>query len=102
MQAIWNGTVVASSDQTIVVEGNHYFPEESLCREYFSPSTSMTICFWKGKASYYDLTVDGKVNRDAAWQYRQPLPIARMVKNRVAFWHGVQVLPVRDEHEVRR
>jgi len=102
MQAIWNRQVVAESDQTIVVEGNHYFPEESLRPEYFTPSRSMTICPWKGKASYYHLTVDGQTNRDAAWQYRHPLPLARKVRNRVAFWHGVRVAPVRDEHEARR
>ena len=102
MQAIWNGALAAESDQTIVVEGNHYFPEESLHREYFTPSTSMTICSWKGEASYYHLTIGGQVNSDAAWQYRHPLPLARRVKNRVAFWHGVQVVPVRDEDEARR
>jgi uncharacterized protein (DUF427 family) len=101
MQAIWNRTVVAESDQTIVVEGNHYFPEDSLRPEYFTSSRSMTICPWKGKASYYHLTVDGETNRDAAWQYRHPLPLARKVKNRVAFWHGVQVVRVRDEQEAR-
>ncbi len=102
MQAIWNDTVVAASDQTIVVEGNHYFPEESLHREYFTPSTSVTICPLKGKASYYHLTVGGQVNHDAAWQYRHPIPLARRVKNLVAFWHGVRVVPVRDEHEAVR
>ncbi len=102
MQAIWNDTVVAENDQTIVVEGNHYFPEESLHREYFTPSTSVTICPWKGKASYYHLTVGGQVNHDAAWQYRHPIPLARRVKNRVAFWHGVRVVAVRDDREACR
>lgn len=102
MQAIWNDTVVAETDQTIVVEGNHYFPEESLHREYFTPSTSMTICPWKGMASYYHLTVDGQVNRDAAWHFRHPIPLARRVKNRVAFWHGVRIEPVRGERPTRR
>jgi uncharacterized protein (DUF427 family) len=101
MQAVWNDTVVAESDQTIVVEGNHYFPEDSLRPEYFIPSTSTTICPWKGIASYYHVTVTGQTNRDAAWQYRHPLPLARKVKNRVAFWHGVQVVPVH-EREARR
>jgi uncharacterized protein (DUF427 family) len=102
MQAIWKDAVVAESDQTIVVEGNHYFPEESLRREYFTPSTSKTICGWKGTASYYHLTVDGETNRDAAWQYRHPLPLARKVKHRVAFWHGVRVVPAVDEQQARR
>jgi uncharacterized protein (DUF427 family) len=102
MQAIWNGIVVAESDETVVVEGNHYFPEDSLRREYFRPSQSMTICAWKGKASYYDVIVDGKTNRDAAWQYRHPFPLAGKIKNRVAFWHGVRVLAVHDDQKVRR
>jgi uncharacterized protein (DUF427 family) len=93
MQAIWNGHVVAQSNDTVVVEGNHYFPEDSLRPEYFMPSTSMSICPWKGKASYYHLTVEGRTNPDAAWQYRHPLPLARKVRNRVAFWHGVRVSP---------
>jgi uncharacterized protein (DUF427 family) len=102
MHAIWNDAVIAESDQTIVVEGNHYFPEDSLRREYFRPSKSMTICAWKGRASYYDLIMEGEINRDAAWRYRHPLPLARKVKNRVAFWHGVRVVPVHDDQEVRR
>lgn len=102
MQAIWNDTVVAESDQTIVVEGNHYFPEDSLRREYFTESKTMSICPWKGKASYFDLALDGQTIPDAAWQYRHPLPLARRVKNRVAFWHGVHVVPARGEHEARR
>ena len=93
MQAIWNGHVIAESDDTVVVEGNHYFPPDSLRPEYFTASTTMSICPWKGKASYYHLTVDAETNPDAAWQYRKPLPLARKVKDRVAFWHGVQVIP---------
>jgi uncharacterized protein (DUF427 family) len=102
MQALWNDAVVADSDQTIVVEGNHYFPEDSLEWRYFTPNTSMTVCAWKGKASYYHLAVDGKTNPDAAWQYRHPLPPAKRVKNRVAFWHGVRVIPVAEEQRARR
>jgi len=102
MQASWNGTVVADSDQTIVVEGNHYFPQDAVHWDYFTPSTSMTICPWKGKASYYHLTVDGDTNPDVAWQYQRPFPLARRVKNRVAFWHGVRVVPAVDEQRARR
>ena len=102
MQAMWNGAVVADSDQTIVVEGNHYFPEDAVNWEHFTASNTMTICAWKGKASYYHLTVDGQTNPDAAWQYRHPLPLARKVKDRVAFWHGVRVVPAIDELQVRR
>ncbi len=80
MRAIWNGAVLAESDDTVVVEGNHYFPEESLRKEYFTPTRSATICPWKGKASYYTLTVDGVTSKDAAWQYQHPLPLARKVK----------------------
>ncbi|MDQ4051073.1 MAG: DUF427 domain-containing protein [Actinomycetota bacterium] len=99
MQAIWNDTVVAESDRTIVVEGNHYFPEDSLRKECFVESRATSICPWKGKASYVDLAVDGQTNPSAAWQDRHPLPSARRVRNRVAFWHGVQVVPARDDHE---
>jgi uncharacterized protein (DUF427 family) len=102
MQAVWNGAVVADSDQTILVEGNHYFPEDAVNWEHFASSNSMTICAWKGMASYYHLTVDGVTNPNAAWQYRHPLPLARKVKNRVAFWHGVRVVPAIDELQVRR
>jgi len=102
MQAVFSDTVIAESDQTIVVEGNHYFPEESLRREYFTSSATHSLCPWKGNAYYLHLTVDGQTNRDAAWRYRHPLPMARKVKNRVAFWHGVQVVPVRNEHEACR
>lgn len=102
MQAVFNGTVVAESDQTIVVEGNHYFPEESLRKECFTPTRSATICPWKGKASYYTLTVDGVASKDAAWQYRHPVPLARKVKGRVAFWRGVVVQPASDSDERAR
>ena len=93
MQAIWNGKVVAESDATVEVEGNHYFPAESLNRELFQESATTTVCAWKGKASYYSLSVDGKVNADAAWYYPDPKPAAELVKNRVAFWKGVVVKP---------
>jgi uncharacterized protein (DUF427 family) len=92
MKAIWNGTVLAESDDTVFVEGNHYFPRESLAEEHFTPSDTRSVCPWKGVASYYSVTVDGATNPDAAWEYRSPFPTARKVKGRVAFWHGVQVV----------
>ncbi|RMG97671.1 MAG: DUF427 domain-containing protein [Chloroflexi bacterium] len=92
-KAIWNGVVLAESDQTIVIEGNHYFPPNAIKREYFQPSTTHTVCPWKGVASYYNIVVDGKINRDAAWYYPDPKPAAKEIANYVAFWHGVQVEP---------
>lgn len=91
MRAVWNGAVLAESDDTIVVEGNHYFPAESLNRQYFDTSSNKSLCPWKGLASYYSITVDGVTNTDAAWYYPHPSPLARKVKNRVAFWKDVQV-----------
>lgn len=91
MKAIWNGVVVAESDDTVVVEGNHYFPEASLRREYFASSDQKSICPWKGEASYYDLEVDGRRNPGAAWTYPTPKPAAREITGRVAFWKGVEV-----------
>ncbi len=93
MQAIWNGKVLAESDATVVVEGNHYFPPEAIHKEYFQPSDTHTTCPWKGLASYYDVVVDGKVNKDAAWYYPDPKPAAKQIKDRVAFWKGVDVKP---------
>jgi uncharacterized protein (DUF427 family) len=78
-QAVWKGTVLAESDQTVKVEGNHYFPPQSLRREFLAPSTTTSTCPWKGTASYYDVTVDGQVNKDAAWYYPQPSPAAAQV-----------------------
>jgi uncharacterized protein (DUF427 family) len=91
MQATWNGAVIAESDDTVVVEGNHYFPAESVRPEALRPSTHQTVCPWKGTASYYDVVVDGEVNRNAAWCYPQPSQAARHVADRVAFWGGVKV-----------
>jgi uncharacterized protein (DUF427 family) len=96
MQSVWNGRVVAESDDTIVVAGNHYFPDSSLREEYFTPSSTKSVCPWKGIACYYSITVDGVTNPDAAWQYRHPWPFVRKVKGRVAFWHGVEVGPAGD------
>ncbi|MFJ9368161.1 DUF427 domain-containing protein [Nocardia sp. NPDC101769] len=91
MRAIWNGTVIAEAPWTVEVEGNHYFPVESLKREFFSESSHHTVCPWKGIASYYSVTVDGKENPDAAWYYPKPSPLARKIKDHVAFWHGVEI-----------
>jgi uncharacterized protein (DUF427 family) len=90
-RAVWNGAVLAESDRTVVVEGNHYFPPESIRREHFKESSTHTVCGWKGTASYYDVEVGGKVNKDAAWYYPAPLPAANNIKGHVAFWKGVQV-----------
>lgn len=91
MKATWNGAVLAESDDTVVVEGNHYFPADAINREYFQPSATSTHCPWKGDASYYDVAVDGTVNHDAAWYYPTPKEAAANIKDRVAFWKGVQV-----------
>jgi uncharacterized protein (DUF427 family) len=91
MKAIWNEKVIAESDETIVVEGNHYFPEGSINKEYFEPSETHTICGWKGTASYYDVVVSGETNKDAAWFYPEAKDAAKEIENRVAFWKGVKV-----------
>lgn len=91
MQAIWNDTVLAESDDTIIVEGNHYFPPDTINRDHFRPSETHTTCAWKGLASYYDVVVNGVVNRDAAWYYPQPKPAAKQIAGYVAFWRGVKV-----------
>ncbi|MFN3386046.1 MAG: DUF427 domain-containing protein [Candidatus Thermochlorobacter sp.] len=93
MKAIWKDTVLAESERTIVVEGNHYFPPESLKMELFQPSTTHTTCSWKGVASYYDVKVNGEVNKDAAWYYPEPKDAAKQIKGYVAFWRGVKVVP---------
>lgn len=89
--AIWNDVEIASSDETVVVEGNHYFPPASLNWDYFQSSDSHTVCPWKGVASYYDVVVNGDVNRGAAWTYPEPSEAASQIKDYVAFWHGVRV-----------
>lgn len=93
MKATWNGVVVAESDDTVLVEGNHYFPESALKREYVTFSNHKTSCPWKGEASYYSLLVNGELNTDAAWTYRSPKPEAENIRDRVAFWKGVMVFP---------
>ncbi len=91
MKAIWNDKVLAESDDTIVVEMNHYFPPDSVNKEYVRESSTHTTCPWKGLASYYDVVVDDKVNKDAAWYYPDPKSDAEMIKGYVAFWRGVKV-----------
>ena len=92
MRAIWNGTVIAESDDTVVVEGNHYFPAESVQADVLRPSATHTTCPWKGEASYYSLEVGESVNPDAAWFYPQPKAAAAEIAGRVAFWRGVEVV----------
>ncbi len=90
-KAIWNNKILAESDNTEFVEGNHYFPADSVNREYFKDSETRTTCPWKGEASYYNIMVDGKTNSDAAWYYPEPKPAANNIKNYVAFWKGIEV-----------
>ena len=90
-KAVWEGTVLAESDNTIEVEGNQYFPRESVKSEYFKPTDQHTVCPWKGTASYYDIVVNGKTNKAAAWYYPEPSKAALQIKDYVAFWRGVSV-----------
>jgi uncharacterized protein (DUF427 family) len=90
-RAEWNGAVLAESDATIVIEGNHYFPPDAVRREHVAPSATHTVCPWKGTASYYDVVVDGDRNRDAAWYYPEAKPAAKEITGYVAFWRGVRV-----------
>ena len=92
MKAIWNGAVLAESDETVVVEGNHYFPADSINREYFRSSATRTVCGWKGQANYYDVVVNGETNSDAAWYYPAAKDDAKEIENHVAFWKGVKVI----------
>jgi uncharacterized protein (DUF427 family) len=94
MRATWNGAVLAESDRTRVVENNHYCPVESIRMERFQPSATHTTCGWKGEASYYDVVVDGKVNKDAAWFYPSPKEAAKQIAGHLAFWRGVEVTTV--------
>jgi uncharacterized protein (DUF427 family) len=91
MQAVWNGQVIAESDETIKLEGRHYFPRRSLDPKFFSNSRATTVCPWKGKANYLNVTVDGKVNEGAAWTYKRPKSAAKEITGHVAFWKGVKV-----------
>ena len=92
MKAIWNGQVIAESDATLVIEGNHYFLESNVKKEFLVSSDTETVCHWKGTANYYSLSVDGKVNKDAVWYYANPSKMAEGIKGRVAFWRGVEVV----------
>lgn len=91
MKAIWNNQVIAESDDTVVIEGNHYFPETSLNKEFITSSKTTTVCPWKGTANYYSLANDGKINADAVWYYAEPSKLAEPIKGRVAFWKGVKI-----------
>jgi len=91
MKAIWANTIVAESNDTVLIEGNHYFPPQSMRGQYFQPSTTHTTCPWKGVASYYTLKVGGESNPDAAWFYPEPKEAARAIRNYVAFWRGVKI-----------
>jgi uncharacterized protein (DUF427 family) len=91
MRALWKNVVLAETDDTVVVEGNHYFPVDSLSREYFRNSDHHSVCPWKGTASYFDVVVGDDTNANAAWYYPTPSEQARQIKDRVAFWHGVEV-----------
>ena len=92
MKAEWNGEVIAESDSTVVIEGNHYFPPDSVRQEYLQSSSTTTVCPWKGTAHYYSVVVAGKENRDAAWYYPSPKEAAAEIKDHVAFWRGVNVV----------
>ncbi|MCZ6693936.1 MAG: DUF427 domain-containing protein [Bacteroidetes bacterium] len=92
MKAIWNSAILAESNDTVIVEGNHYFPPNSINKEYFKESTTNSVCPWKGTASYHTVTVDGKENGDAAWSYPEPSELAKNIKDHLAFWKGVEVV----------
>ena len=92
MKAIWNNQILAESDQTVLVEGNHYFPADSLHLEFFKESTAKSVCSWKGEASYYDILVKNKINKEAAWFYPQTKDNAKHIEGMIAFWRGVEVL----------
>ena len=93
MKAVWNGEVIAESADTVVVEGNHYFPAQALKAEFKRPSNHTSVCSWKGTANYFDLVVKGSVNKDAVWYYAAPSAAAKEIAGRVAFWKGVEVRP---------
>jgi len=97
MQASWNGTVIADSEETVVVEGNHYFPLSSVHRTFLKESSHNSFCPWKGTASYYDIQVDGAVNKNAAWYYAEPKEAASRIRGLIAFWHGVEIRPFDSE-----
>jgi uncharacterized protein (DUF427 family) len=90
-RAVWKGAVLAESDECVIVEGNHYFPANSVHQEFLRPSDTQTKCPWKGTASYHHVEVNGELNQDAAWYYAEPSPAALLIKDRIAFWKGVRV-----------
>ncbi len=92
MKAIWNDTIIAKNAETIQLEGRHYFPLESIKKEFFKESTHTSECHWKGTASYYDIEVNGSTNQNAAWYYKEPSSDASQIKGHVAFWKGVQIV----------
>jgi uncharacterized protein (DUF427 family) len=91
MKALWKGVTIAESDDTVVVEGNHYFPSHAVNMAYMQPSETKTTCAWKGVASYYTINVRGELNKNAAWYYPEPKEAAKNIQGRIAFWHGVEV-----------
>ncbi len=91
MKAMWRNMILAESNDTVVVEGNHYFPSDSINRQHFKQSETHTTCPWKGLASYYHIDIDGEINKDAAWYYPDPKDAAKNIKNYIAFWKGVEV-----------
>ena len=90
-QAIWNGKIIAESEDIVQVVDAFYFPKDSINMDYLKHSNTRTVCFWKGEALYYDLIVEGKINKDAAWYYPDPSPMAENVRNKIAFWKGVEI-----------
>jgi len=92
MKAIWNGNIIAESNDLVNIENNYYFPENSVKKEFLNESSTHTTCPWKGIASYYSLLVDGKENKDAVWYYKDPSELAKSIKGRMAFWKGVEIV----------
>jgi uncharacterized protein (DUF427 family) len=92
MKAQWNGKIIADSKETITIEGNHYFPSDSVDQSYLIKSNTQSVCPWKGTASYFSISVDGKKNLDAAWSYSEPKEAAQQIKKYIAFWKGVEVI----------
>lgn len=92
MKAIWNGQVIAESNDTVNIEGNHYFPKSAVKSDFLKESKTESVCHWKGTANYYSLEVEGKTNRDAVWYYDTPKDAAKVIKDRVAFWRGVEIV----------
>ena len=92
MKAIWNTKTIAESTETVLIENNHYFPPDTIKKEFFKSSDTHTHCPWKGEASYFTIEVDGKQNKDAAWYYPDPKPAANAIQNHVAFWKGVEIM----------